>query len=80
MWDCWRIFLADDQGFPLKEFKFKTPKGSTSFANPNISLLHDYASGDPLLVASYFMPGEGNAEQEFGDVVYAINIPKIEKK
>ena len=66
----------DKKGLPLDQFQFKTPKKSTSFANPSISLLNDNITGEPMYAISYFMPSEGNDIGESGTVIYTIPVPK----
>ena len=66
-WDSWRILLGKDPSGPFQELKIRTPGGSKSFANPNITPVT--FGGKPGLFVSLFLPSEGNAAGESGQMI-----------
>ena len=73
-WGTWTIHLCNSECKPIKKLSMKTPKGSLSFTNPNITLLHNYKTGYPMLACSYFLPSEGNYDDEAGSCAFTIDI------
>jgi hypothetical protein len=59
----WRLLIGTDAHFT--KLNIKTPKGSTSFANPSITKIENEA-----FVISTFLPTEGNRKRENGQLIY----------
>lgn len=68
-WDKWHILLVDSNMMPIVVLPITTPGHSKSFANPNI-----FQMPDKYLI-TYFMPSQGNAPKEVGDLIYEIKVP-----
>jgi hypothetical protein len=64
-WASWRIVASYMKGY--RELAIKTPKGSTSFANPNCTLL-----ADGRTVMTLFLPSQGAALGEGGCLLYTV--------
>ena len=69
-WSSWKIVLGSANE-RFKELKLNTPKGSTSFANPNVTALA-LPDGSPGLVVSFFLPSQGNPVSESGELIYVV--------
>lgn len=67
-WGSWRILFGEPSG-KLVELKIATPGRSTSFANPAVTALM-LPTGKPGLFVSYFLPSQGNAKGESGQLIY----------
>jgi hypothetical protein len=63
----WRNFLSD--GTQSRQLTIHTARGSTAFANPSVSVLAD-PSGIPSLLVTEFIPSEGAATGESGELIY----------
>lgn len=63
----WRCFLWD--GSTALQLAIGTPGGSTAFANPTVTVMDD-PTGDPSLVVTQFIPSEGAAALEGGELIY----------
>ncbi len=72
-WSSWRILLLRG-GEDWTELKIKSHGGSTSFANPSVTML-TLPSGKPGIFASYFLPSQGAAKGESGEVVFFKALP-----
>lgn len=71
-WSSWRVFLCDAEGMPIKQLPVKTHSGSVAFCNPNITWVTD-AEGERKLVVTLFLPSEGSAHGEAGELIYVID-------
>jgi hypothetical protein len=74
-WATWRI-LARLGEESFQELSIVTPKASTSFANPSISAV-TLPSGKAGFVITIFLPSQGNAKEEAGELIYAFPRPRI---
>ena len=63
----WRIYLYD--GRTARRMDIRSDAGSTAFANPSVSLVRA-PSGAPAIVVTLFVPQEGAARGESGELVY----------
>lgn len=75
-WATWRILLRQ-RVRPYKQLAIQTPGGSTSFANPTWSLIH-LPNGKPGIVVTLFIPSEGAAPGEAGELIYACEMPELQ--
>lgn len=73
-WRTWRVYLCDARGMPIKQLPVRTHKGSVSFCNPNATVLTD-KSGKKKLAVTLFLPSEGNAPAESGELIYVLDLP-----
>jgi len=73
-WGTWTIHLCNSECQPIKKLNIRSPKGSLSFTNPTITPLYNFKTGYPMLAVSYFMPEEGNHDDESGSCVFKIDI------
>ncbi|MBX3119206.1 MAG: hypothetical protein KF784_09085 [Fimbriimonadaceae bacterium] len=67
-WASWRILLLKESG-EWQQLAIKSHKGSTSFANPSVTSL-TLPNGKPGMAVSYFVPSQGSAEGESGELVF----------
>jgi hypothetical protein len=65
----WRLFLYDPRSGTADPLPVRTPGGSRAFANPALTVLRG-PGGEPTLVTSLFVPGDGAAPGEAGQLVY----------
>jgi hypothetical protein len=65
----WRVFLYDHTARRARRLKIHTRAGSTAFANPTFAVLRG-PSGRPVLLVTLFLPSEGAARTEGGELVY----------
>jgi hypothetical protein len=65
----WRTFVHDYQTGNADQTTIRTDGGSTAFANPTVSALRA-PNGAPALVFTLFIPSEGAAPGESGELVY----------
>jgi hypothetical protein len=65
----WRVFLYDHRARRARRLRIRTPGGSTAFANPTFTVLRS-PRGRPALVITLFLPSEGAARTEGGELVY----------
>lgn len=74
-WASWRVFLLDgterNGQRPAVRVPMKTHKGSQSFANPAITALNEPGK-PPRYFVTFFMPTEGNAAGERGELAYIV--------
>ena len=63
----WRNFLSN--GSQTRELNIHTAGGSTAFANPTVTVLADPA-GVPSLLVTEFIPSQGAATGESGELIY----------
>lgn len=66
-WDQWRLMIGD--GMFYTRLNLKTAGGSGSFANPGITKLRD-----GRFVVTSFMPTQGNAGGEGGELLYVFGL------
>ncbi len=65
----WRTFVYDYQTGNADRLSIHTDRGSTAFANPSATILTG-PNGQPTIVVSVFIPGEGAAPGEGGQLIY----------
>ncbi|MFE0138628.1 hypothetical protein ACFWY6_44895 [Streptomyces sp. NPDC059037] len=65
----WRTYAYDPASGTADRLDIRTHGGSTAFANPSVTLLTD-PQGRPALLVSLFIPGEGAAPGEAGQLIY----------
>jgi hypothetical protein len=65
----WRSFLFDFQTGNADQLAIRTPGGSTAFANPSFTRVTAPGGRDALLV-TLFLPSEGAAPGEAGELIY----------
>lgn len=74
-WTSWRVLLRADRG-ELHPVRFRTPGWSTSFANPSATLL-TLPDGRPALALSLFLPSQGNAPRESGQMLAVYDMARL---
>jgi hypothetical protein len=65
----WRVFLYDQRARRAQQLRITTHGGSTAFANPTFTVLRS-PRGRPALLVTLFLPSEGAARTEGGELVY----------
>ena len=65
-WSSWRLLFGDSAFYYT--LIMTTPLGSTSFANPGITLVN----GTNTFAVTSFMPSQGNKNGETGELLYTI--------
>ncbi|MFE0106847.1 hypothetical protein [Streptomyces sp. NPDC059009] len=65
----WRTYAYDPAGGRADRIGIRTHGGSDAFANPSATLL-TAPGGQPALLVSVFIPGEGSAPGEAGQLLY----------
>jgi hypothetical protein len=65
----WRVFLYDRLARRVQQLQIKTRGSSTAFANPTFTVLRS-PSGRPALLVTLFLPLQGAARGEAGELVY----------
>ena len=65
----WRLYLHNWQTGTAAQLPVATNGGSTAFANPTVTVLTS-PSGRPAIVTTLFVPSEGAAPGEAGQLVY----------
>jgi hypothetical protein len=65
----WRTYVFDDAGGEAVLAGIRTDRGSTAFANPHVTAV-TAPDGRRALAVSLFIPGEGAAEGEGGQLLY----------
>jgi hypothetical protein len=65
----WRVFLMDRKTGKTWQLRIKTHVGSTAFANPTFTVLRS-PRGRPALLVTLFLPSEGAAVTEGGELIY----------
>jgi hypothetical protein len=65
----WRVFLYDRKAGRAQQLEITTRGGSTAFANPTFALLRS-PRGRPALLITLFIPSQGAARTEGGELVY----------
>jgi hypothetical protein len=65
----WRTFVYDYQTGNADQTTIRTAGGSTAFANPSVTALRA-PDGRPALVVTLFVPSEGAAPGEAGELIY----------
>jgi hypothetical protein len=66
-WSSWGLYLINNTRDSCAPVQIRTPKGSRSFANPNVTVIGD------MLFVTMFLPSQGNDPSESGELIYAIN-------
>ena len=70
----WRTFLYEWPAHRASRLAIRTHGGSTAFANPTATLL-TAPSGRPALLTTLFIPLQGAAKGEAGELVYYRELP-----
>jgi hypothetical protein len=70
----WRVYLYDWSTGLASPLAIHTHRGSTAFANPTITSLLSPA-GRPALVTTLFVPSQGAAPGEGGELIYYRELP-----
>jgi hypothetical protein len=71
----WRTYLYDHGSGQAEQLKIKTHGGSKAFANPTFT--HVTApDGEKAIVVTMFLPGEGAAKGEGGELIYYKRLPR----
>jgi hypothetical protein len=65
----WRIYLRNGDTGSAEYLPITSHGGSTAFANPTVTMLTSPA-GRPAIVATLFLPSEGAAPGEAGELIY----------
>jgi hypothetical protein len=65
----WRVFLFDRTAGRTIRLRIRTNAGSTAFANPTFTVLRS-PRGRPALLVTLFLPSEGAARTEGGELIY----------
>jgi hypothetical protein len=65
----WRVYLYDWLTGVASPLAIRTHRGSTAFANPTVTSLVS-PSGRPALLVTLFIPSQGAAPAEGGELVY----------
>ena len=65
----WRTFVYDYQTGNADQTTIRTDGGSTAFANPTVTALNA-PNGQPAILVSLFIPSEGAATGESGELIY----------
>jgi hypothetical protein len=66
---CWRVYLYDWSARQASPLAIRTHRGSSAFANPTFTSLVSPA-GRPALLVTLFIPSQGAAAGEGGELVY----------
>ena len=77
-WTSWQVFLCDSGGMPSRKLSIQSHHGSVSYSNPNISWVRN-VEGENKLVVTLFLPSEGNAPKESGQLLYVLDPTKFSK-
>jgi hypothetical protein len=72
----WRCFVYDYQTGNADPLSIRTDRGSTAFANPSVTVLTG-PDGRDALVVSLFLPHEGAAAGENGQLIYYRSVPGL---
>lgn len=70
----WRPYIYNHSTGAAKLLTLTTHKGSTAFANPTFTLVKS-PSGAPSIVVTMFVPSEGAASGEGGELIYYSTLP-----
>jgi hypothetical protein len=65
----WRTYIYDYDAREAHPTRIRTDGGSTAFANPHVTALKA-PDGRRALAVSLFVPGEGAANGEGGQLIY----------
>jgi hypothetical protein len=65
----WRNYATKDACVTMQKLNINTPGGSVAFANPTFTPL-TLPNGRPGVVVTQFVPTEGNASSEVGELIY----------
>ena len=68
-WSSWRVYLCSSTGQPLEALTLRTHGGSKAFCNPHAVQLRS-EKGPPRLLISYFLPAQGAAKRESGQLLF----------
>ncbi len=67
-WRSWRIFLHDDETGEAEPLNIRTHAGSVAFTNPTIAPIK--IGGQEAILVTLFIPQEGAAGSEVGELIY----------
>jgi hypothetical protein len=67
-WRSWRIFLYDDLSASTEQLDIRTHAGSVAFSNPTSTQIE--IGGQEALLVTLFIPQEGAAGAEAGELIY----------
>jgi len=67
-WATWGLYTYDYETGNADKLTIATDKGTTAFANPRVEVMNG-PNGSPAVVWTMFVPGEGAAEGEGGEVI-----------
>lgn len=73
-WSSWHVYLLSDEQRGQREavqIPMRTHAGSTSFANPSVTILNEPGK-PPRAFVSLFLPSQGNAPGEVGELIYIL--------
>lgn len=74
-WSSWRVLFCDrSQGATFKALPLRTDRGSVSFANPTGTVI-TLPDRKPGMVFTMFIPSQGAAAGEAGELIYAKHFP-----
>ena len=71
----WRVYLQTGRDGPVTALPITTHGGTTAFANPTVSVITT-PPGRPALVVTLFVPFEGAAPGEAGELVFYRELPE----
>ena len=71
-WKSWGVYLCDGDGMPLRALDLVTHAKAGAFCNPNARWFID-PEGSRKLAVTMFLPGEGSAPSESGQLLYIID-------
>lgn len=74
-WSSWRCYLYDFVNGHAEPLSIKTRGGSRAFANPAITNLR-LPDGTPAVVVTLFIPSQGSAAGEAGQLIYFRRCPR----
>jgi len=67
-WRSWRVFLFDDFKVGAEQLDIRTHAGSVAFSNPTSTQIE--IGGQPAILVTLFIPQEGAAGAEAGELIY----------
>lgn len=76
-WAAWRVYLCERDGQPIRQLDVRTHGGSMSFANPHAERITLDKQEQAILI-TLFLPGEGAAAGEAGELIYLVRESKSE--
>jgi hypothetical protein len=73
VWSSWRCFVEDGSSGEIVELDLRTSGNSPACANPTLTLV-DAPGGGSAIVVAVFIPVEGAAPGEAGELLYYIDL------